>query len=68
MEKTPMSYMKSPYSQILKEDREAHYDRTIFKNLPLLIVATLVALPIAFFILMHIVNTLVEITAKINNL
>lgn len=31
MEKTPMSYMKSPYSQILKEDREAHYDKLVYK-------------------------------------
>lgn len=33
-----------------------------YKILPLLAVATLVALPIAFFIFMYIVNTLVTLT------
>lgn len=66
--KTNIQMIRSPYATKLKEDREADYSRIMYKNIPLLVVATLVALPITFFILMYIVNTLVEITSIINNL
>ncbi len=52
----------NPYATKLKEDREADLSVKVFKNIPLLVVATLVALPITFFILMYIVNTLVTLT------
>lgn len=68
MERTNINMIRNPYATKLKEDREANLSIKVFKNVPLLAVATLVALPIAFFILMYIVNTLVEITSIINNL
>ena len=52
----------------VKEDREADLSIKVFKNLPLLVVATLVALPITFFILTWIVDQLVNITQIINNI
>ena len=66
--KTNIQMIRSPYATKLKEDREADYTKSIYKNIPMLAVATLVALPITFFFLMYIVNTLVEITYKINHL
>ena len=60
--------MRNPYATKLKEDREADLSIKAYKNIPMLAVATLVALPITFFILLYIVNTLVEITYKINHL
>jgi hypothetical protein len=66
--KTNIQMIRSPYATKLKEDREADYTKSIYKNIPLLIVATLVALPITFFILTWIVDQLVNITQIINNL
>jgi len=66
--KNNIQMIRSPYATKLKEDRESDYTKSIYKNVPILAVATLVALPITFFILMYIVNALVEITSIINNL
>lgn len=60
--KTNIQMIRSPYATKLKEDREADYSRIMYKNIPLLVVATLVALPITFFVLFYIVDTLVSIT------
>lgn len=60
--------IRSPYATKLKEDREANYSIKVYKNIPLLAVATLVALPIAFFILMWIIEQLVAFTQLINGL
>mgnify|MGYP003432608893 len=67
MERTNINMIRNPYATKLKEDRQADLSRSVYRNIPLLIAATLVALPFAFFILMHVVNTLVETTNKINN-
>jgi hypothetical protein len=66
--KTNIQMIRNPYMDKVKEDREANYSKSVYKNLPLLAVASLVALPIAFFILMWVTNELVEITSIINNL
>lgn len=68
MERTNISLMRNPYATKLKEDREADLSIKVFKNVPLLAVATLVALPIAFFILMWVINELVAITQLIYQL
>ena len=60
--------IRNPYMDKVKEDREADLSIKVFKNLPLLVVATLVALPITFFILTWIVDQLVNITQIINNI
>ena len=68
MERNNISLMRNPYATKLKEDRQADLSIKVFKNLPLLVVATLVALPITFFILTWIVDQLVNITQIINNI
>ena len=68
MERNNISLMRNPYATKLKEDRQADLSIKVFKNVPLLIVATLVALPITFFILTWIVDQLVNITQIINNI
>ena len=68
MEQNNISLMRNPYATKLKEDRQADLSIKVFKNLPLLVVATLVALPITFFILTWIVDQLVNITQIINNI
>lgn len=68
MERTNINMIRNPYMDKVKEDREADLSIKVFKNLPLLVVATLVALPITFFILTWIVDQLVNITQIINNI
>ena len=63
-----LQMMRYPYMDKTKEDRQAEYDRKVYRNIPLLAVATLVALPITFFILMWVINQLVAITQIINNI
>lgn len=68
MERNNISLMRNPYATKLKEDRQADLSIKVFKNLPLLVVATLVALPITFSILLYIIDQLVAFTYLINNL
>lgn len=63
--RTNIQMMRNPFVDKLKEDKEAEYNKTVYKNIPLLAAATLVALPITFFILMWIVNKMVELTQLI---
>ena len=60
--------IRNPYMDKVKEDREADLSIKVYKNVPMLIAATLSILPFVFFILMWIIAQLVEITSIINNL